>query len=399
MLFSFNLYSSLLLPSFIHGILFFLILFFRGKRDDRVADKLLAGIVLIFALQVASWMLGFAGWYDSHDWHTTFMFYAPFNHWLLLGPLLYFYFLTVTNDSFKWQKKYWWHLLPEAIWLLRLLWLFTMDIVVDHWIGGNELPHFYNTHGEWREIGWGFLDKIWQFAEPISIIFYIMLTLRLFRQYQTYIVQNFSDTGSIHFKWLRNILIAMIIGYVVLLGFDIADLYSDEGLNYVEDWYSFFFLGILIYYLSISGFAHGALDRPKLQLNFEPGKIVEEDVVDDKVSPELIAWKEKLEEVMATEKLFLHSDLSLQQLASQLNISTGVLSKTINVGFNKNFNEFINAFRVEEVKRKLGDPKNAHLTVLAVGMESGFSSKATFNRVFKKIEGISPSQYLSSIDN
>jgi len=69
------------------------------------------------------------------------------------------------------------------------------------------------------------------------------------------------------------------------------------------------------------------------------------------------------------------------------------VSEVINTGMGVNFNELINRYRVEEVKRRLVDPKNDHLSLMAIGLDSGFNSKATFNRVFKQIAGMSPSQY------
>lgn len=92
MLFEFNLYSGLLLPPFLHGVIYSGMLLVRGLRDGRLSDRLLALLVLLFTLRVGSWMFGFAGWYDSHDAYSTFMFYFPFNFWLAFGPLVYFYF-------------------------------------------------------------------------------------------------------------------------------------------------------------------------------------------------------------------------------------------------------------------------------------------------------------------
>jgi AraC-like DNA-binding protein len=396
MLFDFNLYSSLLLPSFVHGLLFFLILMWRGIRQERLADKFLALILLTYTLRVGSWMLGFAGWYDSHDGHTTFMFYFPTNHWLAIGPLFYFYFFYITDSQFKWERRYWWHFLPEGIWLLRSLSIFIADLVVAHWIRGEELPLFYHTHGEWLDHGWGFFDKVFTIAEPISIIVYVYLTLRLFRQYRIYILENFSDTGQIHFSWLRNILVAFVVGYLVWIAFDIADAISVEGLSYVEDWYSFFFLGLLIYYLSIAGFANGSLERPQLQLHFKPDSNETANNT-SAFEKELGTCRGKIESCLAQQKPHLQPDLSLSEMASQLNLSPATLSKAINAGFQKNFNELINEYRVMEVKEKLADPAFAHLTMLAIALECGFSSKATFNRVFKKLEGVSPSEYMATL--
>lgn len=84
--FEFNLYSSLLLPAFIQGILFAALLLVRGWKFQRLSDKLLGWLLLLNAIKIAYWMLGFAGWYDSHDGFTSFMFYFPFDNVLWMGP-------------------------------------------------------------------------------------------------------------------------------------------------------------------------------------------------------------------------------------------------------------------------------------------------------------------------
>ncbi|WP_299530239.1 AraC family transcriptional regulator [Ulvibacterium sp.] len=76
----------------------------------------------------------------------------------------------------------------------------------------------------------------------------------------------------------------------------------------------------------------------------------------------------------------------------ELNIND--LSQTINIGLGKTFNDFINELRVNEVKKKMHNPKYDHLNYLGIAMESGFNSKATFNRAFKKFTGENPTTYL-----
>ena len=96
---------------------------------------------------------------------------------------------------------------------------------------------------------------------------------------------------------------------------------------------------------------------------------------------------------MTNEKLFQEPDLTIQQLAAKLNISSHQLSQAVNDGFKKNFYELINGYRVEEAKRLLLDPQNRNYTILSVGFEAGFNSKTTFNTVFKKFTTLTPTEF------
>ena len=78
-------------------------------------------------------------------------------------------------------------------------------------------------------------------------------------------------------------------------------------------------------------------------------------------------------------------------------MNRGELSEAINSGVGKNFNDFVNSYRVKEVEQMLQDGKQEQLSLLGIALECGFNSKATFNRVFKKMTGQSPSQYVSSL--
>jgi AraC-like DNA-binding protein len=93
------------------------------------------------------------------------------------------------------------------------------------------------------------------------------------------------------------------------------------------------------------------------------------------------------------EKIYLDPSLSLAGLAEGLGISAGYLSRLINKISGKSFNQFTNEYRVKECKRKLSQKEYSHYNILSVGLESGFNSKASFNRNFKEITGESPQSY------
>jgi len=101
---------------------------------------------------------------------------------------------------------------------------------------------------------------------------------------------------------------------------------------------------------------------------------------------------------MDSEKPYLNSSLTLEQLASQLQLQPRLLSTIINRHFGKNFFEFINGYRIEEAKRLLRSSEVPRLSVSTIMLDVGFNSKGTFNTFFKKIVGMTPSQYRSSAE-
>ncbi len=102
---------------------------------------------------------------------------------------------------------------------------------------------------------------------------------------------------------------------------------------------------------------------------------------------------ERLQNFMAKEKPFLEPDINIELLAKRLSLPERTLSRILNQHFGKNFFEFINGDRVEEAKRLLRDPDQQSASMLDILAAAGFTSKSTFNSIFKKHLGQTPSQY------
>ena len=94
---------------------------------------------------------------------------------------------------------------------------------------------------------------------------------------------------------------------------------------------------------------------------------------------------------MTTEKLFRDPDINLHSLSKKLEFTPNRLSQFLNEKMGINFNQYINRLRVQEAKEQL--VCNEHLTIEAIGYESGFKSKSTFFAQFKKIVGTTPALY------
>jgi len=106
---------------------------------------------------------------------------------------------------------------------------------------------------------------------------------------------------------------------------------------------------------------------------------------------------DRIKALLQEEKPFLNPKLTLKELASRLDMPTSHLSYVTNEVLEMNFNDLVNSYRVDHVIDLMNDPKNRKLTLLSLGFEAGFNSKASFFRVFKKQTGQTPSEYLKQL--
>ncbi|MDX1829812.1 MAG: helix-turn-helix domain-containing protein [Lutibacter sp.] len=112
---------------------------------------------------------------------------------------------------------------------------------------------------------------------------------------------------------------------------------------------------------------------------------------------EVEKYTSQLEKIMQDYKPYLNPDITLNDIASYLELPSNYTSQLLNEGFNKNFSEYINTYRINEFKKRITLPESKNLTILAVAYDSGFNSKTSFNTFFKKIQGVSPNTYLKSM--
>ena len=111
----------------------------------------------------------------------------------------------------------------------------------------------------------------------------------------------------------------------------------------------------------------------------------------DKDAAEVL--KRALLKAMEEDRLFLSPNLTLADLAKTIGTTPHLLSRLINSNFGRNYNDFINSYRIEHAALQLADTANRHSTVSTIAFECGFNSLSVFNNAFKKFKGMTPSQY------
>ena len=116
-----------------------------------------------------------------------------------------------------------------------------------------------------------------------------------------------------------------------------------------------------------------------------------------KLTPEQSArYLRRLTHAMETDKVYTDGNLTLQKLSARLSIPAQHLSQVVNEQLNQTILDFINMYRIEEVKRRLVSPEMEHMSILAIAEGVGFNSKSSFNAVFKKYTNLTPSEFRSA---
>ncbi|MEO7311713.1 MAG: AraC family transcriptional regulator [Chitinophagaceae bacterium] len=410
MLFEFNFYSSLLLIFFVHGLVYAILMFRKGIINEHVSDKWLALFLLLCILYIAPWMIGFAGWYDNQPYRDI-LFYTPFQHLFVIGPVVFFYVQSLLNPSFRFSKKQAWHFVPGILYLLFSVTMFVTDKLVlkrYYFLADGADPDF---------------DAWYQYTGFFSMLVYFVLSLRYYQLYCSVIVQLVSYAEQVLFRWVRNFLLAFLLMLVVRIGFNLLAILVPTLGNYWGTWWYFLSFAIIFYYIAITGYSnaietkvsfrvqHLLTYKPQLLLQYQPRpQTVANAIIEDAVFIEINSeaattsfentfplhdWKQKITALFTTGLVYEDPELSLTDLAKRLETNPSVLSKIINQGFNQNFNDFVNRYRVKAVQEKLLAGEQQTQTLLGIAYDCGFNSKATFNRAFKKEAGTSPKDWIA----
>jgi len=216
---------------------------------------------------------------------------------------------------------------------------------------------------------------------------YLFLSLRLRRRFRQKLSDQLSDVARYQYSWLQRLLMGFSILWLFWAAFTTVDLaYYQYGLG-IESYYPLYLLlATMIVWLGVEAFLRPEFVLIELSLlkpPVEPGP----------PSPDLLRSTDWLEGQMQQNLFYLNAGLTLRGLAEELDLHPNELSRIINCGTGKNFNDYINTYRVEDVKRKITDPAYDHITLLGIAFDCGFNSKTTFNRTFKALVGQSPAEY------
>lgn len=378
----------------VQGLLLSVFLF--SIRTNKISNRLLALLTLSWGIVLLTFALIEKGLYEK----IPHLILSVDQLIFLFFPLLYLQVKYLLESHTKFLRLDLFHFLPFLLSILFNIDFFLLSGEEKLILTDNPTKYFY------------IIEIISNEVIAAQGIIYSILAIRLIRSYQKKI-KNFQSTLDksiikVLYIGISLVLFSWIIGTV---GLNLEYLNVDVGFNYFV--YTYLILVAVIYIISYAAVKSPEIFKldidtirdhsltikalvPKRIDTIIKGKEQQtkiEVVLEDPVQLEL---NELLMSYMEKEKPYLNPELSLPELADSLEISRNQLSSVINSLHKKNFYEFVNQYRVNEVKQLMKDPANKHLKLISLAYDAGFNSKASFYRIFKQLTHLTPTQYLET---
>ena len=372
--------DSFFLVGAIQGLVLTIFLF--SIKSNKIANRLLGLLTFFWSIILSIFAIQSQGLFVQYPHLLKTFAHVEFTFF----PLLYLHVKYLLSKQKKFNVKDFIHFIPLVINVL-LYSGFYFQSADDKLIMARAGEGYYH-------IASIISDEIL----TVQGIVYPILILVMIKNYNLRVVNYQSFTDRIDLKLLRVGVILSLISWIFgITAFNLSLFNIDIGFDLFILCY--LFIVVIIYVIS-----YIAIWSP------EVFKLSEDQVVqfalrknngnystDKKDYDELSVLNEKLLNYMNVQKPYLNSKLTLQELAGDLEISRHQLSALINQKQKINFYEFVNNYRVNELKSLLGDSEKKHIKMIELAYEAGFNSKASYNRIFKQLAAQTPTEYKESL--
>lgn len=294
---------------------------------------------------------------------------------LLEGPLLYFYLRSLSEELnfLRWVNFA--HLLPAVIIAILVV---VMNIRILDWLPWNwpnlSSAKFTAVHFIWA------VFKCWP-------LIYVLACFNAEHQLRKRVYDVVSNISIWELRWADIILMGFFIHWFWSFIAYFISAYISGDLNDLFGVINNYFTVILINGLFVFALVNGrqllmvSMISPQSQDAESEAEAVSD--MDEKIK--------KITEAVECQKVYLNSHINLDRFAESCGLKSRDVSVILNKHYKKNFFEFINELRVEEVKNKLRDESD--MTILEIAMAAGFNSHSAFQRFFKRLVGVTPSEY------
>jgi AraC-like DNA-binding protein len=365
-------FDLILLLGSIQGIILVFLLW-NNPKGSRLSNRLLATLIgLLASMSLA------VGIPVTNRWVGLMLELMPLIMAMPIGPLIYFYAKSTLDSTFHLGRVERRHFYPIVLDIGApfLGWTFVVGMLLG-FFDQKSGPVWGHTMDEYNT----YVD----IPRWLSVTIYLVLTKRLLNSSRP--TGQTLQTESHKLRWLQQFvtafLIFQVIWFIHLVPY-IIPVFRGPLLDRFG-WYPIYIpIAVLIYWLGLKGYLHTRsmpVSQPLKPIGAELPNATVKSVTDALLS------------VMVTERLFLDPELTVEKLGQHTQLSPRLISAVLNQHLHKNFNSFVNEYRIEEIKGRLTDLTHNHLTLTGIAFDCGFNSQATFQRTFKQLTGVSPGEY------
>jgi len=352
------------------------------RRRNRTANRILAIVMLASTISLMSAVYLAAGWEQVFP----HFFGAGYLMTLLFGPLVYLYAVTASDRARRLTRRDALHFAPFVVALIVCLPIYLMS--------GPDKIAFYQA------LQRGEAPLVIRVIDPLKLlsgVTYATMTLLFLRRHRARIKDSYSSLERVNLQWLVRLAAAAAAIWVLAVALEVLQSpASQRGDDIIT----------LAITLLVYGIGYMALRQPEI-FRFDTGEYpalappsepVESRYERSGLSDwEAAALKSTLLAAMEQDRPWQDSDLTLADLARRLSTTPHKLSEVLNSQLAQTFYDFVNGYRVRYVQSRIESEDARNLKLLSLALDAGFASKSTFNEVFKKHTGKTPSDYRRSV--
>jgi AraC-like DNA-binding protein len=363
-----GLFQTIILLGAIQGFIVSTLLFYSSS--SRLANRLLATFICLLTSASFGLYASYSDWFGS-PWLSFLSNFIPFITGMLFGPLMYFYIRAFLEPDFTLGRKQRLQFLPAIIDLGVPL---TTTVFV--------IGMLTNTVKNQPAVWGAFIDTYNVYSDIprwISLAVYVWLSFKYLRTYKMAGKRVAGIAWLQQFVWLMTVFLGIWLLYLVPY---VIPRYTGVMLD-TFDWYPIYVpVTVLIYWLGIKGYL---ISWQQMVTDRKKETILPAATVDGALG--------LLKKAMEEDHLYLNATLTVNMVAQHTGLPPKTISAVLNQHLDKNFNEYVNGYRVNLFKEKILQADADQLTFAGIAYDCGFSSTATFQRVFKQITGMSPSTF------
>lgn len=359
-----------------------LLLLLKKQQTYQHHQLLLLFFVIVFAL----FLNHYAAYHQIYGLFVATNFLTE-GTGFLIGPLIYFYIEALfTEVNFR-KYKIWLCFVP----FLLLLLFISLPLIFQNPNDGlifDYLRYYFDNR------------TIFYALEMSYLLVFTLQSLKKLKQYSPVIQNYFSNLTAIDIIWSKRLLLGILL-YLVIDTFLLVSGFQPKDFPFFDNQINLLTILVVVLYLGYYGFFQAQILIPAFLLKEEKKNPINQIVPSKNTtsfSTEEIEYiKLAINNALEKEQLFLNESLTLSTLANHVQLTDKKLSTFINQELHTNFYQLINQYRLTTFKKEIGLAKNKHLTIWGIASQCGFNSKTSFNRIFKKNTGLTPSQYQKSI--